>query len=1101
MGKGITDVRGNATIWMMAAMLMVSPAFVGAARAQDKSMEEVIYEADPVAAPMQTTQVAAAAVGRSSIELPAGMSAEQREALMSRMRDRVTSTTASRVRGRQAEATPAAGAAKADDNSTTMMLNLNNMQLDQLMKWLGDTTGRPIVKQNNIQGQVTVMSPKPVTKERALQLISRALQMQNPPVFIIDDGESLQIITAEQIKVLPRRSIGPDEDIQTLPDSPQLGQKVYKPKLITADNLAKHLQNILPKDSVSVDPASNTIMLVDQISRLKQYDLLVKALDQPLKEDRVTEVYPLENADVSDIAPLVLNVLSQTSSTGSTPSRGGSDMSGGGGMSPDMMMMMGGGRSRGGSSSSSSAPKSSASSAGEVTIVSDPRMNWLIIVAPQRRIAEVRELIKKFDVAKDQDVQTRLIPVKYIEVSSLQSAAQDLIANASRNKSERDQVSVIASDDGNNLVVKSSLANFKLVQDLATKLDTETAGKRETKTYQIKHLEAAGLAEQLQQLYEDQSNRRSSWYDYYYGGSNRQDSTKPTFTPMPRNNTLMVRARPRDFEFISKMITELDVPADETQYRPRVFQIRNTDANEVLKVLTQIFEGKQQKRGVWDDYYESWYGSRQKTPDSIDAQFGKIRFVVDNVTNRIVALSSNPANYTILEGIINQLDTFDSDSAQLMIYELHYADALDVANHINNLLSDGPVSRGTTTGGGNSGSGSNSNSNPWNSSSNDNTSNNDSDAQLASYFYDGQREVIFPWQSPGRQQQNQDEKERPVSTMIGHVRIVPDLASNRVIVAAPTIYYNSLKKILSELDQPQPQVHIQVRIVEISRNGEERIGIRWTPDMSTISKDELDGAMLGLSQLNFADAFGPHGSSYTGSASTVLSDNSLVKSNWATETRRGNTLLTAGINLNLLVQLLIKNSNGRVVSSPELTVNNNQLGHFKVTSSYPFLKNSQATEAGSLTQGYDYNEYGIFLLVRPHINPKGEIVLKAAVENSKVRSGETFNGQLIADLQRLESEMKINSGETMVIGGIKQDDRQKIEHGVPILSRIPVVKWLFSKKDDVVRQKELVLFLTPEVLKTDQDKAGILERQNKQVDQMDPFPEHKWRDMQPAPKK
>ncbi len=530
-------------------------------------------------------------------------------------------------------------------------------------------------------------------------------------------------------------------------------------------------------------------------------------------------------------------------------------MSGGSGMSPDMMMMMGGGRSRGGSSSSSSAPKSSASSAGEVTIVSDPRMNWLIIVAPQRRIAEVRELIKKFDVAKDQDVQTRLIPVKYIEVSSLQSAAQDLIANASRNKSERDQVSVIASDDGNNLVVKSSLANFKLVQDLATKLDTETAGKRETKTYQIKHLEAAGLAEQLQQLYEDQSNRRSSWYDYYYGGSNRQDSTKPTFTPMPRNNTLMVRARPRDFEFISKMITELDVPADETQYgarlpdpqhrRQRSAQGPDPDLRgqaaetrrlgRLLRVLVRL------------------------APE--DPRFDRCAVRQDPVRRRQRDQPDRgpvvqTGHYTILEGIINQLDTFDSDSAQLMIYELHYADALDVANHINNLLSDGPVSRGTTTGGGNSsGNSSSSSSNPWNSSSNDNTNNNDSDAQLASYFYDGQREVIFPWQSPGRQQ-NQDEKERPVSTMIGHVRIVPDLASNRVIVAAPTIYYNSLKKILSELDQPQPQVHIQVRIVEISRNGEERIGIRWTPDMSTISKDELAGAMT-PQPLNFADASPP----------------------------------------------------------------------------------------------------------------------------------------------------------------------------------------------------------------------------------------------------
>lgn len=1103
MGKGITDVRGNATVWMMAAIVMISPVFVCPAAAQDKAMAEVIYEADMSAAPVQTAQASERAGMRPPMEMPAGISPEQREMLMSRMRDRITTATAATTRasgGAPPSASPAR-ATKPDDKSTTMMLNLNNMQLDQLMKWLGETTGRPIVKQNNIQGQVTVMSPVPVTKERALQLISRALQMQTPPVFIIDDGESLQIITAEQIKILPRRSIGPEEDIQKLVDSPQLGQKVYKPKLITADNLSKHLDKILPKDSVTVDPQSNTIMLVDQISRLKQYDLLVKALDQPMKEDRVTEVYPLENADVSEIAPLVINVLSQTSSAPPAPRGGGGGDMGGmmAGMNPEMMSMMSG---RGRGSSSAAAPRSAAASAGEVTIVSDPRMNWLIIVAPARRVDEVRALIKKFDVAKDQDVQTRMIPVKHIEVSSLRDAAQELIANSTRNKSERDQVSIISSDDGNNLVVKSSLDNFKLVQDLAGKLDTESAGKRDTKTYQIKHLEAAGLAEQLQALFEDQTRRRSWWEDYYGGSSNR-DNNKPMFTPMPRNNTLMVRARPRDFEFIDKMVKELDVPADEGQYKPHVFQIRNTDANEVLKVLTQIFEGKQQRRGIMDDYYEQWYGSPRRTPDSIDAQFGKIRFVVDNVTNRIVALSSNPANYRIIEGIVNELDTFDADSAQLMIYELHYADALDVANHLNNLLSDGPVTRGNVTDGnrgGNNGYNGGYNGGYGNGNRNDNGAN-DSAAQLASYFYDGQREVIYPWQSPGRERQRQNEEERPVSTMIGHVRIVPDLSSNRVIVAAPGIYYNTLKKIISDLDQPQPQVNIQVRIIEISRNGEERIGIRWTPDPSTISKEELDGAMLGLGQLNFVDAFGPHGKPFVGSGSSIMSDGSFLKSNWATETRAGNTLISSGINMNLLVQLLLKNSNGRVVSSPELTVNNNQLGHFKVTSSYPFISESQSTDVGSLNQSYKYNEYGIFLYVRPHINPKGEIVLKAAVENSRVRAGETFNGQLIADLQRLESEMKINSGETMVIGGIKQDDRQKIERGVPILSSIPIIKWLVSKKDDVVHQRELVLFLTPEVLKTDEDKADILERQFRQVDELDPFPKKSWREMEPEKKK
>ncbi len=211
-------------------------------------MEEVIYEADPVAAPMQTTQVAAAAVGRSSIELPAGMSAEQREALMSRMRDRVTSATASRVRGHQAEATPAAGAAKADDKSTTMMLNLNNMQLDQLMKWLGDTTGRPIVKQNNIQGQVTVMSPKPVTKERALQLISRACRCRTRRSSSSTTARACRSSPPNRSRCCRGARSGPTKTFNASGFTPARPEGLQA-KLITADNLAKHLQNILPKDS------------------------------------------------------------------------------------------------------------------------------------------------------------------------------------------------------------------------------------------------------------------------------------------------------------------------------------------------------------------------------------------------------------------------------------------------------------------------------------------------------------------------------------------------------------------------------------------------------------------------------------------------------------------------------------------------------------------------------------------------------------------------------------------------------------------------------------------------------------------------------------
>ncbi|MCE5229983.1 hypothetical protein LLG95_10360 [bacterium] len=1084
-------MRRNATTWIIAAAVVFSSLIAAPARAQDSAMPEVIYESNS-----SEIQTAAAAEMPATGVLGAARSklTPEQIAMMKAARDKMTSSTVARVRARakMPDAKP-----KIDDMETTMLLNLQGMQIDQLVKFLAETTKRPVIKGPGVDAKVDLMSPVPVTKKKALQEIYRSLQMQN--VFVIDDGERLTILKGDDIKKMPMRAISADEDLQSIPESPQLAQKVYRLKNIGADSLQKQLERVIPKESLTVDQQSNTIMVMDQINRLKQYDQIIRVLDQAQKEDRVTDIYVLENSDAMEMATLILNVLAQTPG-GAPPSRGGSGGEGGGGMSPDMMMMSGmyGGRSSrmGGSSSSAPAPKSASATAGEVTIVSDPRMNWLIIVAPQRRIAEVRELIKKFDVARDQDVRTRAIPVKHVEIDTLINAAKQLIADRTMNRTEREQVRIVGADDGNSILVMSSEANFKLVQDLANQLDTDTAGKKEMRTYKIKNLEATSLAQQLQQLFDDNSSTGRRYYYYWGGDDNSSQAAKPSFSPMPRSNSLMVRARPRDFDFIEKMILELDKPATEGQYEPRIFQIRNTDANEVLDVLKTIFgEGPKQRQSydeMWMEYY--WGGSSSKKGDAIDAQFGKTRFVVDNVTNRIIALSSNPSNYAIIARIIEQLDTFDKESAQLMIYELKYADALDVANHINNLLSDGPVQRG--------GSGTqqrpqgNDNSNRrYYGNDNENDNNTDSDAQLASYFYDGEREVIFPWQSPGRERQRRTEEERPINTMVGNVRIVPDLASNRIMIAAPAIYFNTLKTILSELDVPQPQVHIKVRIVEIMRNDEERIGVRWFPDPGTVTQDELNGALFGLSQLNYVDAFGPHGGAFD------FSSGSDAQNLIATTTRKGNVLIGSSVNLNLLVQLLIKNSNGRIVSSPEITVNNNQLGHFSVASFYPFLTNSQSTDVGSITNGYEYKPYGIFLIVRPHINPKGEIVLKAAVENSKVREGVTFNGQLIADSQRLQSEMKINSGETMVIGGIKQDTRQRTDHKVPILGSIPVVNWAFKKKDDVGTQRELVLFLTPEVLKTDEDKAGVLTRQLEQLREIDPFPKEKIMDLPGIPEK
>ena len=170
-------------------------------------------------------------------------------------------------------------------------------------------------------------------------------------------------------------------------------------------------------------------------------------------------------------------------------------------------------------------------------------------------------------------------------------------------------------------------------------------------------------------------------------------------------------------------------------------------------------------------------------------------------------------------------------------------------------------------------------------------------------------------------------------------------------------------------------------------------------------------------------------------------------------------------------------------------MNNNERGHFKVVSKFPFITDSQITDNGSQNQSFTFEDVGIIVYLRPHINVDGDIVMKASIENSKVREGELANGQFIRDIQRLETETFIKSGETMVIGGILDENRQEIRRGVPILSRIPVVKYLFSKKDQSALYRELIFFLTPEVMRNVEERDALRERSTDILRDADPFPD------------
>ncbi|MBI3736103.1 hypothetical protein HY256_06285 [Candidatus Sumerlaeota bacterium] len=937
-----------------------------------------------------------------------------------------------------------ATAAKNLDDKSTLTLNLNNVPIDQLVKFLSDATGKPVIKQKDIGGQISVFSPTPVTRREAMELIYDALQLEN--IYVIEEEDKIQIVTAATIKTLQLQSLDESADMEKVPDSLRLGRKIYHLKNINATDIKVHLDKIIPDSAITIDARTNTLILTDQVTKLKRYDRIIRSLDSMAVTDRVIEVFQLKYADAIQLGILIGNILTNTSLFESTDAKSRGVMRG----LDQLQALATQTRSRG--ATATSVPIM----IGDVTMVPDPRTNTLIVSCPAKQMEEIKKLILDFDQEQKLDVQIRLIPILHIDARIVSTQVVELFrdTNAGANK---DVVRVVPTDQGNSLLVYSSKANFDLIKSLVEQLDTEDAMRQETRSYVVENMEVKELSDQLMQLYTASSFGRPA----PYSTAGRGGITK--FIPAPKSNTLLVLAYPREFDFIEELIKALDIPARAGAFEPRSYPIKNTDANELMKTLQAIFSGT--PRSMTEYYWRASTGDLT----SLESMYGKVRFVVDSNTNTLVVIATNSRSYEIVEQMIKNLDRMDEGSSEVLVYELKYADAMEVADQLNNLLSDGAVTHpppppiptpvaGST-----------------------------SSYQTYLQAVKNNRDLTYPWQSAQATQRTGSAYERPINKMIGNVRVVPDTRANKVLVTAQPAYLQPLKRILETLDNEEPQVHIATRMIEMTRGSERRIGIRWTPDPKTIDPAELENAMLGLGRLGFLDAFGGDetGPATVATKTIPATDIGGIEKSITRTTGAGSAVLEANTNLALLLQLLIKNSKSTIISEPKLTVHNNETGNIFVGSEFPFRINAQTSSLGTQTFGIEYRKVGINLDMTPHINQRREIDLRVTLENSKIREGETVDGQIIKDEREFHTELALDNGQTMVIGGILLQDESRTRREVPILGKIPILKWAFGKTDGTLSTRELFVFITPEVLDQPEQAERLVEKSVEKLRMLD----------------
>ena len=286
----------------------------------------------------------------------------------------------------------------------------------------------------------------------------------------------------------------------------------------------------------------------------------------------------------------------------------------------------------------------------------------------------------------------------------------------------------------------------------------------------------------------------------------------------------------------------------------------------------------------------------------------------------------------------------------------------------------------------------------------------------------------------------------------GPIRIIPDEANNALVIVASNQDYESIKKVIKKLDVTPLQVLIDATIIEVSLTDELHYGLQWF----FTNKASKGSGRVG--DANFTAA-GAGGFSY-----------SLVNSSG---------VVRAELNA------LANDSRVNVLSAPSLMVLNNQEATIKVGDQVPIRTsesantNSNVGDSALITSTIQMRDTGVTLTVKPRVNAGGLVIMdiEQNVDGVSRTASSEIDSPTIQQRQ-IKSSVAVQSGETIVLGGLITEQRERGKSGVPVLSRLPVVGDFFGKTDKVLNRTELVILLTPRVVKNQQD-ARLITREFK----------------------
>lgn len=263
--------------------------------------------------------------------------------------------------------------------------------------------------------------------------------------------------------------------------------------------------------------------------------------------------------------------------------------------------------------------------------------------------------------------------------------------------------------------------------------------------------------------------------------------------------------------------------------------------------------------------------------------------------------------------------------------------------------------------------------------------------------------------------------------------------------------HKEFENLLLSIDKATPQVNVEAKIVEVTKNFTQEFGIQWgvlwtppgtSPSVGAASSIPGGTATFGSSSplnVNLPAAAGP------GAGGAIAF---------------GYVDAAQNLILDLQLSAMEASGQGKVISNPRITTLDNQEAKIQQGKKIPY----QSVDENGVPKT-EFIDASLELTVTPHITPEKTIVMTVESKKNEADFGQTVGGVPTIKTNEATTEVLIRDGDTLVIGGIFTTTYGKSYAAVPWLSKIPILGWLFKKRVEKEETSELLIFITPRIVK------------------------------------